>query len=76
MRKWYGLECKKGTNTKITQDGTLSWDRTQKSGQIGISWAKDGVTKAIAIVFAKASATITPATATVKNGASQKSTID
>lgn len=65
-----------GSNTKIAQDGTLSWDRTQKSGQIGISWTKDGVTKTIAIVFSKATATISPATATVKNGASQQFTID
>lgn len=65
-----------GTNTKIAQDGTLSWDRTQASGQIGISWTKDGITKAIAIVFAKASASIKPSTATVKNGASQQFTIE
>lgn len=65
-----------GSNTKIAQDGTLSWDRTQSSGQIGVSWTKDGITKSIAIVFAKASATITPTTATVKNGASQKFTIN
>lgn len=65
-----------GTNTKIAQDGTLSWDRTQASGQIGISWTKDGITKTIAIVFAKASASIKPSTATVKNGASQKFTIE
>lgn len=65
-----------GTNTKIAQDGTLSWDRTQNSGQIGVSWTKDGVTKSIPIVFAKASSTVKPSTATVKNGASQKFTIE
>lgn len=65
-----------GTNTKISSGGVLSWDRTQASGQIGVSWTKDGVTKTIAIVFAKASATVSPSTATVKNGATQVFTIN
>lgn len=65
-----------GTNTKISSEGVLSWDRTQASGQIGISWTKDGLTKTIAIVFAKASASVKPSTVTLKNGESQKFTIE
>lgn len=65
-----------GSNTNISNNGTLSWDRTQPSGQIGVSWTKDGLKKTIAIVFAKASVTVNPSTVTLKNGESQKFTIE
>lgn len=65
-----------GSNTSISNDGVLSWDRTQASGQIGVSWTKDGLKKTIAIVFAKATATVNPSTVALKNGESQKFTIE
>ena len=63
------------SDTKVSSTGVVSWTTKQQSGQIGVKWTKDGVTKTIPVVFKKSSIKISPSTVTVKNGDTQKFTI-
>lgn len=62
--------------TTIDNNGLLSWTNKQSSGQIAAIFTKDGVTKSVPIVFKKSKISITPATESVKNGATQLFTIN
>lgn len=62
--------------TTINNNGLLTWSKNQSSGQIAAVFTKDGVTKSVPIVFKKSEISITPATANVKNGATQQFTLN
>lgn len=63
------------SDTKISSTGLLSWTKNQVSGQIGVKFTKDGVTKTIPVVFKKSTITVSPSSVTVKNGATQQFSI-
>ena len=63
------------SDTTISNSGVLSWTTKQSSGQIQVVWTKDGVEKTINVVFKKSKVTVSPSTATVNNGATQRFTV-